>query len=67
MKPFGANGDQLETSTSKAPAKITTMTMIITMPYDISTTEGIFLKVMEMASENMIYAFLHGTRGRVTS
>jgi hypothetical protein len=43
------------------------MTIIITMPYDISTIEGIFLKVMEMTSENMIYEFLHGTRGRVTS
>jgi hypothetical protein len=27
--PFGTNGDQLETSTSKAPAKMTTITMII--------------------------------------
>ena len=26
------------------------------MPYDISITEGIFLKLIEMASENMIYA-----------
>ena len=26
------------------------------MPYDISITEGIFLKLIEIASENMIYA-----------
>ena len=43
------------------------MTIIITMPYDISITEGSFLKVMEMASENMIYVYLQCTRGRATS
>jgi hypothetical protein len=26
------------------------------MPYDISIKKGIFLKLIEMASENMIYA-----------
>jgi len=32
------------------------MTIII-MPYDISTTEGIFPRVMEMTSKNIIYAY----------
>jgi hypothetical protein len=29
---------------------------IITIPYDISITEGIFHRVMEMTSKNIIYA-----------